>query len=406
MTSDEQEPTSDPNQNPLSYIELTYTDDIDDISHTSHTAAENVYRMLLTPLASFEKSGKYRLLTMEENVKVQNKDVFSLFFNRKSEAGYSKASNGSSVKDLDFRNDGGAYIFRGEWMEYDHITPSLYRPTATGLVKTILAAATPSALSSVGSIRNDERLQAEYLILREFHSMCNRHGLSIDDHRYFENHSYEQFNEEIYGERENTKNTLYDWLPKELEETAGLAQHYGLPTRMVDWSYDLLAALFFACDGVRQDMEKKYENMERAAPEGYQQPSQPEGCMVVWALNLANVRSDPSCGIRICEPPYAHNPNLSAQKGLLAYYTGNYTFDYTFEDDKTTSLPDKIFEERLKIPGGSLPTLIKIRIPQNCYKELFGYLNAMGRGNASIYPDFTGVADELKARRALLKYDA
>ena len=36
------------------------------------------------------------------------------------------------------------------------------------------------------------------------------------------------------------------WLPEDLYDITALAQHYGLPTRLLDWSFEINIAIFFA----------------------------------------------------------------------------------------------------------------------------------------------------------------
>jgi len=40
-----------------------------------------------------------------------------------------------------------------------------------------------------------------------------------------------------------------NWIPEDLHELAGLAQHYGCPTRLLDWSHNINTALYFALIG-------------------------------------------------------------------------------------------------------------------------------------------------------------
>lgn len=48
------------------------------------------------------------------------------------------------------------------------------------------------------------------------------------------------------------------WWPNEkFREVISLAQHYGLPTRFLDWSYDYKSALYFALkDIVEKPLDK------------------------------------------------------------------------------------------------------------------------------------------------------
>ena len=58
-------------------------------------------------------------------------------------------------------------------------------------------------------------------------------------------------------------------IPEDLWELAALAQHYGIPTRLLDWTHDLHTALYFA---VESYMKNKYIPEETKS-------------IVLWALS-------------------------------------------------------------------------------------------------------------------------
>lgn len=204
----------------------------------------------------------------------------------------------------------------------------------------------------------------------------------------------------------------FSWPPRELEAVVGLAQHYGVPTRLLDWTSDGLVAAYFAAKGgmTRLKCWRSKGIVEKNANER----------VAVWLANLHSfyfselvspgdgrpvhkyAGQDNKCRMRIVDAPYAQNPNLAAQKG-------HFTCLHVDDDNATLSAAtplNEVFDYVYNKPGsqvrraelGIRPDLTCITLPVSETPKLAKLLFEFDYDAARIFPGLHGVALSLTER--------
>jgi len=284
-------------------------------------------------------------------------------------------SYGGSLYEL-FMN--GNYAFRGHASDKYKLIPVALRPESRKRFNQF-------ALSG----DDEEKKDLEYFqiikeghILRDFYKMCDRHGLANENIKRFRSSFLERMDLQ-------TLLTSEMWLPQDLWTLAALAQHYGLPTRLLDWTHDINVGLFFAVEDYLEG---------RVVPEETKH-------IVVWALNLQpitepNVKDMP---LKLVQPIYHGNDNLTAQQGLFTLWQVKKSIDFSegkmVADMKTIvnrkPLDQLLLNLRIGQENIEEPYLYGFLLPADSGREIYRYIKSVGYDASRIYPNYNGVVKSM-----------
>ncbi|AQT95919.1 FRG domain-containing protein [Pseudomonas azotoformans] len=275
------------------------------------------------------------------------------------------------------------YIFRGHSDKNYLLAPTSIRKES---IESIWESS-KAYIDITGSPKDNDFSLAfvEYQLIRDFYRGADVRGLQVPAsdrlrkrlHQKVDIHTMSQW---VNGAK---------WLPDDMLEVAALAQHYGIPTRLLDWTYDPFVAAFFAS----KPSDRKPRDL------------------CIWGLHATSIGTldsgTPTFPLKLITPHYAGNPNLSAQSGLFTHWAHAVPGLETLATGQIKTLPsvdrrplDVVLKEYLStIFKEGLPSMfIKWTLPASESLELARLLRDFGYGPGKLFPGYEGVAMELKER--------
>lgn len=265
-------------------------------------------------------------------------------------------------------NDPVQWMFRGQRDAKWHLAPSSWRGDAW------LLSSSQKWLQGKELKTSWEQCAAEYSIIRRFFRMCDVQGLPLPGDTPELRHS-------MTTDEGLNHLSEHEWPPRDLEWIIATAQHYGIPTRFIDWTRKPLIAAWiaawFAAEGVVRQLDTSRTDSET-------------GYFAIWALKRDSSQLNAHNWYDV-SAPRSEVPNLHLQSGRFIYQR------VTKEQYRNTKVTTPFCQESFTHNN---PGLLKgVKVPWTEAGKMLRLLRDHFIQAATVYAGYDGVAKSVFEHR-------
>ena len=248
-------------------------------------------------------------------------------------------------------------IFRGQGDYRWHLTPTVFRDDIINKY----------SRKRIEYTRVSQVIEFEFSLLHGFIYGCDQQGISVPyDSSKFRN--YMNFDNVMA----RYSDTSSGWPHEEFHTALAMAQHHGIPTRLLDWSKSSIVAMYFSASQALNLLNSKSLIGEKLA---------------IWVID-ANERHLDEVGLKLISTAGSVSANLAAQKGvfLLNCEPESATYEDVFDPNIEKDKVDRLLANSTSINA------YKFTLPIELAGELLHWCDMFNVSSTSLFPGADGIA--------------